>query len=431
VFRSFDVTPVYGFLADDLTGASDVMAQAHAHGLSSMLVLDPTRLTGSADVVGVAGPLRSQSGTVLESSINAGLDALASLNLDALLYKVCSTFDSSPTVGNIGRAIELITERHPQHGAVPVLPAQPEFGRHTAFSHHFGVYQNEIYRLDRHPVMAHHPATPMTDSDLRQILSAQSRDRAVPPGLHLTAYSDGTFDQKWRELRARHDRCFVVDAVDAAHMDIAAKALLTNRPRTGPAIVVGSGGIMAALARNRTGRPAACAQPTRSSGPTLVVSASASSTTAAQIDDAVAHGWIDVPIPATAFGAHPDSSWIAIIESALKDNRDVIAHTTRGPRDARLASGATAEDVGTAIGAVAARMAQAGLTRDVVICGGDTSSHALAAMHISQLRISELFVTAAPICTADDDSDVAGCRLLLKGGQVGGPRLFRAFAGQL
>jgi len=89
------------------------MAQAHAYGLSSKLVLDPARLTGSADVVGVAGPLRSQSGTVLDASINAGLDALASLNLDALLYKVCSTFGSSPTVGNIGRAIELIAERHP------------------------------------------------------------------------------------------------------------------------------------------------------------------------------------------------------------------------------------------------------------------------------------------------------------------------------
>ena len=93
----------------------------------------------------------------------------------------------------------------------------------------------------------------------------------------------------------------MVDAVDAAHMDVAAQALLTHRPSSGPAIIVGSGGIMAALARNRTGRPATSAKPTRSSGPTLVVSASASSTTAAQIDDAVAHGWTDVPIPATAF----------------------------------------------------------------------------------------------------------------------------------
>jgi uncharacterized protein YgbK (DUF1537 family) len=425
------MTPTYGFLADDLTGASDVMAQAHARGMTAMLVLDPEKLTASADVVGVAGPLRSLSGTALDAAVNAGLDALATLDLGVLLYKVCSTFDSSPTIGNIGRAIELLTERHPAHGAMPVIPAQPEFGRYTAFSHHFGSYRDETYRLDRHPVMAHHPATPMTESDLRQIISTQSRDGATPPALHLTAYGDGTFDHRWAELRQQPSRSFVVDAVEPGHMGAAARALLAHRPGSGPAIVVGSGGIMAALARNHTGATARTAQPTRSSGPTLVVSASASSTTAAQIDDAVAHGWVDVPIPAGAFGSTADTRWIPDIESALGAGRDVVAHTTRGPKDVRLSSGAGADEVGTAIGAVAGRMAQAGLTRDIAICGGDTSSHALTAMHISALRISELFVTAGPICAADDASDIAGCRLLLKGGQVGGPSLFRSFAGQL
>jgi uncharacterized protein YgbK (DUF1537 family) len=188
---------------------------------------------------------------------------------------------------------------------------------------------------------------------------------------------------------------------------------------------------MAALARNQTGqRHAIQTPPTKSSGPTLVVSASASSTTAAQIDDAVAHGWVDVPIPAEAFAAAPDSSWVQVVQDALTAGRDVIAHTARGPKDLRLSSGAGSDEVGGAIGAVAGQMARSGLTRDVVVCGGDTSSHALAAMGVSELRISELFVTAGPICSADDDSDVAGCRLLLKGGQVGGPSLFRSFSGQ-
>ena len=421
----------FGFLADDLTGAADVLAQAHAHGMSAMLVLDPHKITRSADVVGIAGPLRSQSGTALESGIRAGLDALAHLNLDVVLYKVCSTFDSSPTVGNIGRAIELLIKRFPGHGSVPVLPAQPEFGRYTAFSQHFGVYQHQIHRLDRHPVMAHHPSTPMTESDLRRVLSTQLRDGSLPQALHLTAYSDGTFDELWGQLREHPGCAFVVDAVDPAHMDTAARALMAHRPAAGPAIVVGSGGIMAALARNQTGRrPAIPTPPTTSSGPTLVVSASASSTTAAQIDDAVAHGWVDVPIPAEAFAAAPDSSWVQVVQDALTAGRDVIAHTARGPKDLRLSSGAGSDEVGGAIGAVAGQMARSGLTRDVVVCGGDTSSHALAAMGVSELRVSDLFVTAGPICSADDDSDVAGCRLLLKGGQVGGPSLFRSFCGQ-
>jgi 3-oxoisoapionate kinase len=74
-------------------------------------------------------------------------------------------------------------------------------------------------------------------------------------------------------------------------------------------------------------------------------------------------------------------------------------------------------------------MAQRGLTRDLVICGGDTSSHALLALGVSELRVSEQFVTAGPICTTDGEAAVAGCRVLLKGGQVGAPDLFRQFSG--
>ena len=54
---------------------------------------------------------------------------------------------------------------------------------------------------------------------------------------------------------------------------------------------------------------------------------------------------------------------------------------------------------------------------------------ALLAMGVGELRVSEQFVTAGPICTTDDAAAVAGCRVLLKGGQVGPPDLFRRFAG--
>jgi uncharacterized protein YgbK (DUF1537 family) len=206
---------------------------------------------------------------------------------------------------------------------------------------------------------------------------------------------------------------------------------VADRPTSGPAIVVGSGGIMAALARNRTRRRPITPQATGSSGPTLVVSASASATTAAQIDDAVGHGWVNVAIPNEAFDEVPQTGWEDAIAHALARGHNVVAHTARGPGDPRLGSNANAEQVGTMIGAVAARMTRSGLTRDVIICGGDTSSHALAAMNISELRVSELFVTAGPICSADPASDAADCRLLLKGGQVGGPALFRTFAGEI
>ena len=426
----------FGFLADDLTGASDVLAQAHAQGLDAMLVLDPARARAdAADVVGIAGPARSLAGDALDEAVRSGLAALAPLDLSVLLYKVCSTFDSSPTVGSIGRGIELLHERFPAHGPVPVVPAQPGFGRYTAFSQHFGAHAGEVYRLDRHPVMSRHPSTPMHEADLRLVLAAQLASRRAVPGLHLPAFTDGTFADRWTQLRETADgEAFVVDAVTEAHVDVVAAALLRDVRPSGPALVVGSGGIMAGLARHVGSGTRRATTPSASRGATLVVSASASSTTADQIADAVQHGWVDVPIPAGAFAADSvaETPWAAAVEAALRAGRDVVAHTTRGPDDARLRAGSvTAAEVGGTIGRLAGTLARRGLTRDVVVCGGDTSSHALLAMEVAELRVSEQFVTAGPICTTDDRAAVAGCRVLLKGGQVGTPDLFRRFAGQL
>ena len=46
------------------------------------------------------------------------------------------------------------------------------------------------------------------------------------------------------------------------------------------------------------------------------------------------------------------------------------------------------------------------------------------------LNTADQFVTAGPICRTDDRAAVAGCRLLLKGGQVGPPDILRLFAGR-
>ena len=85
-------------------------------------------------------------------------------------YKVCSTFDSSPAVGNIGRAIE-IGRRVFGQAAVPLLVGAPQLKRYTAFGNLFAAYRGETYRIDRHPVMSRHPVTPMDEADLLVHLS--------------------------------------------------------------------------------------------------------------------------------------------------------------------------------------------------------------------------------------------------------------------
>ena len=428
--------PAFGFVADDLTGAADVLAQSHRYGLEAVLVIGDTPLPTDADVVGIAGPSRSLAGTAFDNLVRRDLASIAPLNLEVLLYKVCSTFDSSTTVGSIGRGIELLQEQFPLHGPIPVVPAQPGFGRYTAFSNHYATYAGKTYRLDRHPVMSRHPSTPMAEADLRRVLAEQLGGAQEPDAIHLPAYEDGTFKDAWAERRREPGaQAFVVDAVDEHHMDAVAEALTREEHGHGPSIVVGSGGIMAALARSISDHTPRTPGPQQPSGPVLAISASASSTTAEQINDALTHGWEDVPVPADLLQRHDPTAEAVLderVSAALRAGRNVVIHTTRGATDPRYGASKPADAgyVGALIGGIAARMAGAGLTRDIAVCGGDTSSHALIAMGVRELRVSDQFVTAGPILQADDASAVAGCRLVLKGGQVGPVNILRRFAGQ-
>ncbi|MEU1050384.1 four-carbon acid sugar kinase family protein [Streptomyces sp. NPDC005897] len=427
--------PYVSFVADDLTGASDVLAQAHRHGLDAVLVLgDGSRpLPTDCDVVGIAGPSRSLGGAAFDELVRAQLEQITAADAEVLIYKVCSTFDSSPARGSIGRGIELLHERFPHHGPVPVAPAQPDFGRYTAFSNHFAGYSGGVHRLDRHPVMAHHPSTPMHEADLRQVIAAQLRTGETPAAIHLPAHADGSFREQWTTLRHGDRAAFVVDAVEEGHLDTLARALREDGTGRHPALVVGSGGIMAALARTAAGRSGTAEGPRPASGPVLAVSASASSTTAAQIADAVAHGWAELAVPAQLLNGQ-DPSLLGELEKRaaawLAAGRNVVAHTTRGTQDPRYAATGPLDVsyVGELLGTLAGSMAVEGLTRDIAVLGGDTSSHALLAMGVSELRVSSQFVTAAPVCRTDGDAAVAGCRLLLKGGQVGPVDVLERFA---
>ena len=125
---------------------------------------------------------------------------MAAVDLDVLLYKVCSTFDSSPEIGSIGRGIELLHDQFTSHGAIPVAPAQPGFGRYTAFSNHYAAFAGDVYRLDRHP-SPRHPSTPMHAADLRRAshrAAQRRRHRRLPPP---PGYESGTFFDQWNDLR--------------------------------------------------------------------------------------------------------------------------------------------------------------------------------------------------------------------------------------
>ena len=100
------------FYGDDLTGSTDVMESLALSGVETVLFLDrPTeaqrRRFAGVRALGIAGTSRSETPDWMDRHLAPMFAWLAEQGAEHVHYKVCSTFDSSPAIGNIGRAIEL------------------------------------------------------------------------------------------------------------------------------------------------------------------------------------------------------------------------------------------------------------------------------------------------------------------------------------
>ena len=170
--------PLIAWYADDFTGAAAVMEVLTFAGLPAMLFLEPPtpdQLAKYPDLkgVGVASTARAQSPQWMDAELPGIFAHLAALNPALMHYKVCSTLDSSPLVGSIGRAIDIGAQIF-SPAAVPVLIAAPQMRRYQSFGHLFAGFGDAVFRLDRHPVMSRHPVTPMHESDVANHIALQS-----------------------------------------------------------------------------------------------------------------------------------------------------------------------------------------------------------------------------------------------------------------
>ena len=123
--------------------------------------------------IGIAGESRSRNPQWMSRNLPAIFRAMRRLGAPVNHYKVCSTFDSSPTN----------RQHRPRHGtgphclwlgAVPIVVGAPRLGRAVVFGNLFAESEGAMYRIDRHPTMRHHPVTPMTEADFRLHLAQQT-----------------------------------------------------------------------------------------------------------------------------------------------------------------------------------------------------------------------------------------------------------------
>lgn len=399
------------FYGDDFTGSVDALLQFARAGWTGRLFVGlPAEqvlrdAAATVGVVGIAGIARSLSRDALETEVRPALRALTSLNPRIVQYKACSTADSSPDVGSIGRVIE-IGRDVVGDAPVPVLFAQPDFGRYTVFGHHFAAEDGVVHRLDRQPTMSAHPSTPMTESDLARHLSAQT---SLPiDAISFLRYTSA--DDLGALLAASPAAATVLDAADAAHVALVGQAVTRLTP---PVFAVGSGGLSLAIATARRGTAPPPPASTPARGAVLAVSGSRSAQTHRQMDAAADAGWLveSLPLDEADRGAAADRAVSALAAGrSVAFRSDAVEVVADDPLD--VLARASAELVGAAI--------QAGATSRVIVCGGDTSSRVVTLLGVTSLSIAANPTGNIVLLRAHaDDSAVDGLELLLKGGQVG------------
>ena len=448
------------YYGDDFTGSTDALEFLTRAGLRTRLFLQPPTPAQLAtypnlEAIGVAGLTRSLASDAMEAILRPAFTALRALGAPHVHYKVCSTFDSSPTTGSIGRAIDIVADIF-RARFVPLLVAAPALGRHCVFGNLFarmGIGSaGEIHRLDRHPSMSRHPVTPADESDLRLHLAKQTQKYTALFDILQVALPPADARAALEKLLSTAPDIVLFDALYASQLATIGALLDAHASPETPLFSVGSSGIEMALGahwatsegRASEGRARPPAEPStslnlppptvhhraeRSSTPLLVLSGSCSPTTSAQIAYALAHGFAEIPLDAAALarGENPEPSARAIL-AQLQTGRPVVAHTSRGPSNLRL-SAADSARLGAALGQIARTVVSDFPLQRLLFAGGDSSSHAAQALGIESLEMIAPLAPGAPLCRARAPGTPAdNLEINFKGGQVGAADYFGAVA---
>jgi uncharacterized protein YgbK (DUF1537 family) len=404
---------LFCFYGDDFTGSTDALEALAANGVPSVLFLDPPSEEAIAAfpgcrAIGVAGESRSRPPEWMSAHLPAIFQKLREYGAPLCQYKVCSTFDSSPRVGSIGRALE-IGQQVFESAYVPVVVGAPHLGRYVLFGNLFASGGRAVHRIDRHPTMGQHPVTPMDEGDLRIHLGRQTEWRIAL--LDLLALRGGCADAHLARLVEQGAGAVVFDGLDEQTLAETGRLLWTGDA----SFAVGSSGLTQALIRHWRAAgmiPAAFTPETPGAVDRLiVVSGSCSPATEAQIRRSMAQGFHAIRL------ADADGCGDEALE-ALAAGRSIVIYSALGPGD--CAGGPRGEELGGAMGVLLRQLLLRSGVRRALVCGGDTSTHAIRQLGIHALTFLGLTVPGAPLClTHAAEAAMDGIELVLKGGQVG------------
>jgi uncharacterized protein YgbK (DUF1537 family) len=339
------------FYGDDFTGSTDALEFMSRAGARTVLFIEPPTLAQIASyegvqAIGVAGFSRSLSPEEMEQQLRPAFEALLKLQPRHIHYKVCSTFDSSPTIGSIGKAMEIGAKVFDSEW-IPLLVAAPALGRYCAFGNLFARMgigsQGQIHRLDRHPSMRVHPVTPATESDLRLHLDKQTHRKTGL--LDILQIGQADAKQSLQRLVKEGFENILIDALYEEQMPKIGELIDESRTGDKPLFSVGSSGVEMALGKHWQNQGSLTERKSweevQNNLPILVISGSCSPVSAQQIAWAETHGFASLDVDTSAVVTQPND--VSVLQKTIDEaveklatGQSVIVQTSSHNTDPRI-----------------------------------------------------------------------------------------------
>jgi uncharacterized protein YgbK (DUF1537 family) len=417
------VTLALGCIADDYTGASDLANTLTRCGLRTVQTIgvptDELRLP-EVDAVVVSLKSRSIEAAIAVSRSRAADKWLRGRGAGHVLFKICSTFDSTDA-GNIGPVMDAL-RADSGDAIILVTPAFPETGR--------TVYQGNLFvgsvPLNESP-LKDHPLNPMHDSNLARVLARQSKSKIGLVDLAAVARGPATVRTRLADLSARGFGAVIIDAVFASDLETIGDVALDHR------LSVGASGFGLGLARGliASGKVKADASNTVSDapvgGPAACLAGSCSQATLQQVANAekvmpVLH--LDPEQVVAGQGeARRALGWAG---ERLKEGPILIASSSTPDQvqaiQARHGRDAAGHAIEQAMADIAEGLVQSGVRR-LVVAGGETSGAVVDRLRIPGFLVGAEIAAGVPVLRA---VGAGGGEMLLalKSGNFGGGEFF-------
>ncbi|BAR60106.1 uncharacterized protein YgbK (DUF1537 family) [Bradyrhizobium diazoefficiens] len=416
------MTLALGCIADDYTGASDLANTLTRAGLRTLQTIgipaDDLALP-EVDAVVVSLKSRSIEAGLAVSRSRAAETWLRGRGASHVLFKICSTFDSTDA-GNIGPVMDALRDDCGE-GIVLVTPAFPETGR--------TVYQGNLFvgavPLNESP-LKDHPLNPMHDSSLVRVLARQSRTQIGLVDLAAVTRGADAVRARLAELAGKGIGAAIIDAVFDRDLETIGLVAAEHR------LSVGASGIGLGLARAlvSTGKVKSNAAGGESGaavgGPAACLAGSCSQATLKQIASA------EQVMP--VFHLDPDRILTGADEAQraldwarprLAEGPVLIASSSTPDQvaalQARHGRDAAGHAIEQAMADIAENLVKSGVRR-LVVAGGETSGAVVDRLRIPGFLVGVEIAAGVPVLRAVGAG--GGMLLALKSGNFGGPEFF-------